>query len=161
MSMYDNGLQDPELREYHGEVKFSINLFLPDILDGAFEDFFKVVSDGDFVTIFPLFYTDVISTDGDDAVVVSPYKISVPVDYDGLITFFGDDGQVVESKRVSVVEVDGYVTVMVYNAKTKEFIPNHPFTVEYPNFPVEELSTGANGYGGFVKLESGYNVVIV
>ena len=31
MSMYDNGLQDPELREYHGEVKLSINLFLPDM----------------------------------------------------------------------------------------------------------------------------------
>jgi hypothetical protein len=159
--MYDGGLQDPELVEYHKEIKFSVNLFLQDILEGDFADFFLTSVVGDYVYVYPLFYTDSISTDGEDCVVTSPYRIIVPVDYDGLITFFGDDGQVVESKRVSVVEVDGYVTVMVYNAKTKEFIPNHPFTVEYPNFPVEELSTGANGYGGFVKLESGYNVVIV
>lgn len=160
--MYDNGLQDLELREFHREVKFSINLFLPDILDGVFEDFFKVVSSGDFVTIFPLFYTDVISTDGDDAVVVSPYKISVPMDYDGLITFFGDDGQVVESRRKFVSEDSmGYVTVMVFNAKTKEFLPNQEYIVEYQNHPIQKLSTGGNGYGGFIKLEEDYNVVIV
>lgn len=158
--MYDNGLQDPELVEYHKEIKFSINLFLQDILEGSFSSFFLTETRGDYVYVYPLFYTDVISTDGEDCVVTSPYRIIVPVGYDGLITFSGDDGQFVESKMVSVVEVDGYVTVMVYNSKTKEFIPNHPFTVEYSNHPIVNLSTGSNGYGGFVKLENDYNVVI-
>lgn len=159
--MYDNGLQDPELREYHKELKFSINLFLPDILQGTFSSFFQTTQVGDYITIYPLFYTDTISIDDDSGVVDSPYKITVPSDYTGLITFYGDDGQIVEAKRKFVNESDGYCTVMIYNAKTREFIPNQEYMVEYPNHPIEYYSTGDNGYGGFIKRESGYNVVIL
>ena len=153
--MYDNGLQDPELQEYHKELKFSINLFLPDILEGTFSEFFLTKTNGNYITIYPLFYTDTISIDDDKGVVDSPYKIIVPSDYTGLITFYGDDGQIVESKRKFVNEDDGYCTVMIYNAKTREFIPNQEYIVEYPNYPMETLSTGDNGYGGFIKREAG------
>lgn len=159
--MYDNGLQDSELREYHKELKFSVNLFLADILDSDFTEFFQIDDGGDYITIYPLFYTNTISIDDDSGVVNSPYKITVPSDYTGLITFTGDDGQVVESKRKFVNESDGYCTVMIYNAKTKEFIPNQEYMVEYPNYPIEYYTTGDNGYGGFIKKESGYNVVIL
>ena len=159
--MYENGLQDPELQEYHKEIKFSINLFLQDILEGTFSEYFHTVTDNGYVHIYPLFYTDEISIDDDSGVVLSPYKIIVPVGYTGLITFYGDDGQVVESKRKYVSESDGYVTVMIYNAKTREFIPYQDYMVEYPNNPIVKLSTGRNGYGGFIKLEDGYNVVIL
>lgn len=159
--VYDNGLQDPELQEYHKEIKFSINLFLPDILEGTFSDYFKTDVIGDYVHIYPLFYTDTISIDDNRGIVKSPYKIIVPVGYTGLITFYGDDGQVIESKRKYVSESDGYVTVMIYNAKTREFIPNQEYMVEYPNNPIVKLATGRNGYGGFIKLEDGYNVVIL
>lgn len=159
--MYDNGLQDPELQEYHKEIKFSINLFLQDILTGTFSEYFQTETIGDYIHIYPIFYTDVISIDDDKGVVDSPYKIIIPSDYTGLITFYGDDGQVVESKRKYVNEADGYVTVMIYNAKTREFIPNQEYMVEYPNNPIVKLSTGNNGYGGFIKLEDNYNVVIL
>lgn len=160
--MYDGGLQDPELREYHKEVKFSINLFLPDILYGSFSSFFKVVSQGDYLSVYPLFYCDEILCDDDDAVVVSTYLVSVPVGFMGLLTFLGDDGQVVESKMKYVSEDSaGYVTVMVFNAKTREFLPNQEYIVEYPNNPIQRLSTGDNGYGGFIKLEDNYNVVVL
>ena len=159
--MYDNGLQDSELQEYHKELKFSINLFLPDILEGTFSEFFETKTRGNYITIYPLFYTDTISIDDDKGVVDSPYKIIVPVGYTGLITFTGDDGQIVEAKRKFVNEVDGYCTVMIFNAKTKEFIPNQKYMVEYSNYPIEKLVTGSNGYGGFIKKENNYNVVIL
>ena len=50
---------------------------------------------------------------------------------------------------------------MIYNAKTREFLPNQDYMVEYPNYPSVNLSTGKNGYGGFIKLENNYNVVIL
>ena len=150
-----------QLQEYHKEIKFSINLFLPDILSGTFSDYFKTETQGNYITIYPLFYTDTISIDDNRGIVKSPYKISVPLDYTGLITFYGDEGQVVEAKRKYVNEVEGYVTVMIYNAKTREFIPNQEYMVEYPNNPIVKLSTGGNGYGGFIAKESGYNVVIL
>lgn len=159
--MYDNGLQDSELQKYHKEIKFSINLFLQDILVGTFSDYFKTETINDYVHIYPLFYTDTISIDDNKGIVLSPYKIIVPIDYSGLITFYGEDGQTVESKRKYVSESDGYVTVMIYNAKTREFLPYQNYMVEYPNHPVMKLSTGRNGYGGFIKLENNYNVVIL
>jgi hypothetical protein len=159
--MYDNGLQDPELQMYHKEIKFSINLFLQDILTGTFSEYFKTETLGGYVHIYPLFYTDKISIDDDKGIVFSPYKIVVPVGYTGLITFTGEDEQIVESKRKYVNESDGYVTVMIYNAKTREFLPYQNYMVEYPNYPVVRLSTGKNGYGGFIKLEDDYNVVIL
>ena len=154
-------MQDHELQEYHKEIKFSINLFLQDILSGTFSEYFQTETKRGYVHIYPLFYTDTISIDDNRGIVTSPYKIIVPVNYTGLITFYGDDGQVVESKRKYVNEVDGYVTVMIYNAKTREFIPNQDYMVEYKNYPVERLSTGVNGYGGFIAKESNYNVVIL
>ena len=159
--MYDNGLQDTELQEYHKEVKFSINLFLEDILDGTFSSFFYTVTRNGLIYIYPLFYTDTILIDSDDGVVNSPYCVIVPVGFNGLISFYGDDGQIVESKRLYLSDVDGYVTVMVYNAKTREFIPEQEYLVEYQHYPAEHLFTGRNGYGGFIRKESGYNVVIL
>lgn len=159
--MYDNGLQDSELQMYHKEIKFSINLFLQDILVGTFSDYFKTETLNGYVHIYPLFYTDTISIDDDKGIVLSPYKIIVPVGYTGLITFYGEDEQVIESKRKYVNESDDYVTVMIYNAKTREFLPYQQYMVEYPNHPIQKLSTGKNGYGGFIKLEDNYNVVIL
>ena len=159
--MYDNGLQDLELQQYHKEIKFSINLFLQDILTGTFSDYFQTETIGNYIHIYPLFYTDEISIDDDKGIAISHYKIIVPIGYTGLITFYGEDEQIIESKRKYVDEDDGYVTVMIYNAKTREFLPYQDYMVEYPNYPIQKLSTGKNGYGGFIKLEDNYNVVIL
>ena len=53
--MYDNGLQDPELQMYHKEIKFSINLFLQDILEGTFSEYFHTVTDNGYVHIYFFF----------------------------------------------------------------------------------------------------------
>lgn len=159
--MYGNGLQDSELQEYHKEIKFSINLFLQDILTGTFSNYFYTKVKDNLVFIYPLFYTDEILLDNNSGVVNSPYCVIVPVDFTGLITFYGDDGQIIESKRVYVNDIDGYVTVMIYNAKTREFIPEQEYLVEYSNYPSEKLVTGKNGYGGFIAKEENYDVVIL
>ena len=75
--MYNNGLQDTELQSYHKSLKYTGNFFLSDILNS---EYFKTEEKGEYITIYPLFYTDEITTDWDNVFINSPYMISVPKD---------------------------------------------------------------------------------
>jgi hypothetical protein len=160
--MYDNGLQDSELQEYHKELKYSVNLFLEEIIatGSDWQDYFIIEEMGDYYKIYPLFYTDTIYTDGDNVVIDSPYKITVPKDYKQIITFYGEDGQYITSKSSHVEENGNFCSIVIYQTDTGEFLPYQKYTIVYSEHPAEQHKTGANGYGSFTKKESTYTVVV-
>ena len=155
--MYNNGLQDPELQSYHKSLKYTGNFFLSEILEN---DYFKTVENGDYITIYPLFYTDEILTDWDNVFIDSPYMITVPKGFKGLITFKGDDGQEVKNKTYTIAKQNGYWIIVIYNADTCEILTNQTFTIEYTNYESETYTTRDNGYYTFIAKEDSFEVVL-
>lgn len=81
--MYNNGLTDSELCELHNLFKLNINMFLADILES---DLFQTEDKGDYYIIYPLFYCDRITTDG-DAIIEGSYKIICNKTYSNIFIF--------------------------------------------------------------------------
>lgn len=157
----NNGLQDPELQKYHGEFKYSVSLFLDDIT-GNWTDYFIINEIGDMLDIFPLFYTDEIYSDGDNIVIDSPYKVTVPKGYKQILTFYGEDGQFIRPERQYTTSINNdFCSIRIEQADTGEILPNQRYVVTYPNFPDEQHITGKNGYGSFKIRESRYRIELL
>lgn len=152
-----NKLQDKELQAYHKSVRYTGNFFLSDILNNSY---FKTVKTGEYITIYPLFYTDEIFTDWDNVFIDSPYMITVPEDFKGLICFRGNDGQSVENREYTIEKRGDYYTIVIYNADTCEILPNQSFTVKYDNFDEKNYVTMDNGYFTFTVLEDSFEVIL-
>ena len=155
--MKDNGLQDPELQTYHRSLKYTGNFFLSEILES---DYFHTVTTGDYIEIYPLFYTDEISSDYKDILIKSPYYLRVPSDFKGLITFKGNDDQVGDSKDFELRDEGDYYTIIIYNAVTYEILPNQAYTIQYAEHDDVTRITGDNGYDTFIPLEEDFEVVL-
>lgn len=156
--MYNQGLYDPDLQPYHKSLKYTGNFFLTDILNSSF---FKTVEDGEFIKIYPLFYTDEIRTDWDNVYIDGTYMIIVPKGFKGLITFIGDDGQVVKNKSYTIAKENGYYTLVIYNEDTCEILPNQSFKIVYSDSEETSYVTRDNGYFTFVAKNDDFNVVIL
>jgi len=156
--MYNQGLHNSDLQSYHKSLKYSGNFFLSDILASGF---FKTVEDGDFIKIYPLFYTDEIRTDWDNVYIDGTYMIIVPKGFKGLLTFIGNDEQVVKNKSYTIAKENGYYTIVIYNADTCEILPNQSFKIVYENFDEETYTTADNGYFTFMAQEDNFTVVVL
>ena len=156
--MYNQGLHNPDLQPYHNGLKYTGNFFLSDILASSF---FKTVEDGDFIKIYPLFYTDEIRTDWDNVYIDGTYMIIVPKGFKGLLTFIGNDEQIITNKSYTIAKESNYYVIVIYNADTCEILPNQQFKIEYTNFDEENYTTANNGYFTFIAKEDSFNVVVL
>ena len=156
MKMIEN-LQDPILRGYHKSLKYTNNYFLSDILTN---EYFDVEDLGTHYSIIPLFYTDEIVTDWDNAIIDSPYKIIVPKDFKGLITFRGNDNQKIVERDYTICQENDYYVLVVFNKITGEILTQQEVVIRYSNEEEEQLRTMYNGYLTFRPKYEEFEVLL-
>ena len=127
--MYNNGLQDPELQRLHKKLGLNLNLFLPDILAS---DLFKVEDKGDYYHIYPLFYCDTITTDG-DAFINDRYLIVCPKDYKQIFLFITDSSIIINAAYSLSNRSSNDWLLFLYDEFTFQPLRNHVFRVETNN----------------------------
>ena len=154
--MYNNGLQDQELQRLHKKIGLNLNLFLNDILTS---DLFKVVDNDEYYTIYPLFYCDRISTDG-DCFIKGSYMISCPKDYKHIFLFISDS-QIIVNKTYTLSNIQGNTWIIfIYDEWTFQPLRNTSFTIEYSNGVTRQYFTDTLGYCTFDALDSNFEVVL-
>ena len=153
--MYNNGLQDPELQKLHKKLKLNLNMFLPDILQS---NLFKVVENGDYYYIYPLFYCDSIATDG-DAFIKDTYLIVCPKGYEQIFLFVSDNSIVI-NKTYTISNIEGdYWIIFIYDEWTFQPLRNETFTIQYDD-ETRQYITDDLGYCVFEALDNDFEVVL-
>ena len=155
--MYNNGVQDSELQLLHRKLGLNLNMFLPEILEDE-NGLFHIKETNTHYLIYPLFYCDRITSDG-DIFVNGHYMVSVEKDFSSIILFITDNPVLVNPAYIiSDTDVNEHL-LFVYDTVTLQPLRNHKVTVIEDDVS-KGYFTDELGYLQFITETSSFEVII-
>lgn len=156
MTIWNEGLNNPEIQKLHKLLKLNMNMFLQDILNDT--TMFKVEDAGEHYHIYPLFYCDRIESDG-DALILGTYKIVCKKDYKQIFLFISDSSIITKNTYI-IKKADSKHIILIFDEGTLQPSRNAVFTIKYGEDDMEQYLTDQLGYCIFQAKNDDFEVIV-